>query len=255
MVVLDAGADVATQASYLNGGLLCPSLTWPWCNPTVFGLLAKSIRQHVNGEQAALKVAPGAVLDPYLWRWAAHFTANAVSASSLTHNFAASFNLAAYSMECMQAHDELDDRRGRLDERQRHHDECDRQQCGRLVKHVAQRTREHQCNTDAVAHGVADAEERQPQGWASHSSRSQCPRSRTGAGAWSPCSRSRKPHQCRRPAPYTHEDKHRAGVEALVRVRFVGQAGSWLSRGRYFPPAHSQHVLQQEEERGVQAEE
>ena len=97
VVVLERGAEAATEASHLNGGLLCPSLTWPWSNPSAVGLLAKSLRASLPGssETPALRFSAASLAEGRLWRWGAHFGLHALSASKVAANFQASHRLAA----------------------------------------------------------------------------------------------------------------------------------------------------------------
>lgn len=90
------GAGAFGSASYLNGGLLCPSLTYPWTNFGALKLLATS--QFTSDSTAKVKI--GALSDPLFWGWAFNFLQN-VRASRIEENFIASYELAKYSMQCM----------------------------------------------------------------------------------------------------------------------------------------------------------
>mmetsp|Transcript_36838 Transcript_36838/g.99013 ORF Transcript_36838/g.99013 Transcript_36838/m.99013 type:complete len:498 (-) Transcript_36838:382-1875(-) len=102
VVCLERSDELATEMSYLNGGVLCPGLTWPWSNPSAFGLMAKALLPFSSGPPS-VAVTPSALAQPHLWRWAANFVLEALNPSRVAANFKASHLLAAYSLRCMGA--------------------------------------------------------------------------------------------------------------------------------------------------------
>lgn len=67
VVVLEARDSVGAVTSFANGGLLTPSMAWPWNMPG----LARQVIRWLGKEDAPLLLRPRAL--PGLWRWGTRF--------------------------------------------------------------------------------------------------------------------------------------------------------------------------------------
>lgn len=89
-VLLEAESELATGASYANGGMMTPSMPDPWNSPGVWRHLVASVFDPYAPMKLRLSAAPG------LARWGLEFLRNSSSARHLASS-AANFVLASYS--------------------------------------------------------------------------------------------------------------------------------------------------------------
>ena len=92
---VEKNADVGREASYLNGGLVCPSLTLPW---PCFGLLKTALVSILKGDGNVRVKWSSVLFDPLFYRWTFSFLYNC---ARLDHNFRASYDLSNFSKICM----------------------------------------------------------------------------------------------------------------------------------------------------------
>ena len=99
VLCIESHSEVCLEASKLNGGLICPSLTRPWSSPdsakTVFGSFFRS------ADDAAVSVEWRTLADTRFWTWATRFL-NALVPSNMESLFDASFTLSVYSKRCFE---------------------------------------------------------------------------------------------------------------------------------------------------------
>ena len=92
---LEKNARVAREASYLNGGLVCPSLTLPW---PCFGLLKTALVSILKGDGNVRVKWSQVLFDPQFYRWSLSFLRNC---TRVDRNFRASYDLSNFSKICM----------------------------------------------------------------------------------------------------------------------------------------------------------
>jgi len=66
VVCIESEEGPARVTSFMNGGLICPSLLVPWANPMLFKKYAKTVVQSGSGS-SPVKVHPHALMDPNFW--------------------------------------------------------------------------------------------------------------------------------------------------------------------------------------------
>jgi len=99
VVCIESEEGPARVTSFMNGGLICPSLLVPWANPMLFKKYAKTVVQSGSGS-SPVKVHPHALMDPNFWHWARHFVRNCTQAR-LEKNSVSLLQLASYSRKCL----------------------------------------------------------------------------------------------------------------------------------------------------------
>lgn len=95
VTLVEAGDDIAGQASFANGGQIAVSDSAPWAAPSVpFKLF-----QWMGRKDAPFRFRPS--LDPAQWRWLCLFLLNC-SGRALASGAARNLLLAGYSLQCLQ---------------------------------------------------------------------------------------------------------------------------------------------------------
>jgi D-amino-acid dehydrogenase len=94
VVVVDRRPGAALETSFANAGGICPGFAGPWAAP---GLPFK-IARWLFARDAPVVLRPR--LDPYQWRWLAHFLRNC-SAGRFARNKARMQRIAHYSKACL----------------------------------------------------------------------------------------------------------------------------------------------------------
>lgn len=105
---------VGLEMSFLNGGLLCPSLTLPWSNAGALKLVAKSYLDAAkaslsvfnagegrDGGGTTIAVGQAAFADLHFWRWMARFFREIIP-GNVRRNHRASYELADYALRMME---------------------------------------------------------------------------------------------------------------------------------------------------------
>eukprot|EP01001_Neometanema_parovale_P005505 NODE_1936_length_1557_cov_115.778940_g1843_i0.p1 GENE.NODE_1936_length_1557_cov_115.778940_g1843_i0~~NODE_1936_length_1557_cov_115.778940_g1843_i0.p1 ORF type:complete len:459 (-),score=45.14 NODE_1936_length_1557_cov_115.778940_g1843_i0:111-1487(-) len=90
---IERHGDVAQEASHLNGGLLCPSLTYPWTNTQAFSFIMRSI---YSPSTSPVRLHSHVFFDLEFWRWNLFFLRN-LPKKTFKECFVASYQLSAYS--------------------------------------------------------------------------------------------------------------------------------------------------------------
>ena len=96
VTVIESSPGIAMKTSFLNGGLLCPSLTYPWSNASSILSFAKSLW---SGD-GFVSVSFEALKDFRFYRWAGKFLLNTFE-PNVTENYRKSHLLAQHSMQVM----------------------------------------------------------------------------------------------------------------------------------------------------------
>ena len=105
VVCFEACGKVAQESSFLNGSLICPSLTSPWSNPTTlryvlstcFPLLGKS-----TDLQTTIIDWKSVIFDVSFWHWLFHFMKSSIFERNVMDGYHASHQLSLFSKECME---------------------------------------------------------------------------------------------------------------------------------------------------------
>ena len=105
---------VGLEMSFLNGGLLCPSLTLPWSNAGALKLVAKSYLDAAKASLSVFSAGEGrgevgttiavgqaAFADLHFWRWMARFFREIIP-GNVRRNHRASYELADYALRMME---------------------------------------------------------------------------------------------------------------------------------------------------------
>ena len=102
VTLIERREGVALEASFANGGIVCPSMAEPWSAPGV----PASILRWLGRDDAPLLLRLRAL--PGLWRWGLMFIRNCVH-DRYVRNTRTNLRLALYSLEAFQRlRDELD---------------------------------------------------------------------------------------------------------------------------------------------------
>jgi len=94
VTLLEKQSDVAKVASYINGAMICPSMTASWAS---LKLLAQS-----RGEIKRIQLSWDAVTDHKFWRWGMWFTFNCFFPGKVKANDEAQQTLGLYSLKCLK---------------------------------------------------------------------------------------------------------------------------------------------------------
>jgi len=99
VTLLEKQKDVAKVASYINGAMICPSMTASWAS---LSLLSKN-----KGELRRIQLSRDVVTDHKFWRWGLWFTYNCLWPGKVQQNDAAQQQLGLYSLKCLQNLEEI----------------------------------------------------------------------------------------------------------------------------------------------------
>jgi D-amino-acid dehydrogenase len=97
----------AQETSYLNGSIICPSLTPPWANLGTISYFFRSFfqRKHLNTNDPLVTTTSvdwkGVWSDPYFWSWLYDFIRNSISKQRFHNSYSASYQLSVFSKQCM----------------------------------------------------------------------------------------------------------------------------------------------------------
>ena len=94
VTVLEKQPEVAKVASYINGAMICPSMTASWAS---MKLLAQN-----RGELRRIQVSWDAISDHKFWRWGMWFTYNCFFPGRVKANHEAQQTLGLYSLKCLK---------------------------------------------------------------------------------------------------------------------------------------------------------
>jgi len=100
VTVVDKCMDVGCETSFLNGGLLCPSLSYPWSNTSAIPVALQSAFANDKNRQA-IRLNPALISSALAWRWMGSFAWN-MAPWKVASNHVASYNLCEYSLKCMK---------------------------------------------------------------------------------------------------------------------------------------------------------
>jgi glycine/D-amino acid oxidase-like deaminating enzyme len=102
---IDRNLAEGQETSYMNGGLMCPSLTYPWAN---VGTLKKIIYEMavstIKGtkEKRCINVDKKLLLSPAFAAFGLSFAWNALNIDKFYKNYTASYQLATLSQRCLE---------------------------------------------------------------------------------------------------------------------------------------------------------
>lgn len=96
VTVIESSSGIAMKTSFLNGGLLCPSLTYPWSNSSSIFAFMKSLWDR----DGLVTVSFDALKDARFYQWALKFVVNTFE-PNLAENYKNSYLLAKHSMKIM----------------------------------------------------------------------------------------------------------------------------------------------------------
>jgi D-amino-acid dehydrogenase len=92
------------ESSYLNGSLVCPSLTTPWANITTLKYILTSFLK-LPDENDPLQTTvvdwKSIMFDSSFWGWLLRFVKSSVVKQDVQNGYNASYQLSLYSKECM----------------------------------------------------------------------------------------------------------------------------------------------------------
>ena len=107
VICVESNEKEAMETSYLNGSLVCPSLTQPWANKSnLNGVFRESLRSSNDPNKSISVLWRKLLFDKDFWRWSFHFTWNSYAPGRFDRLFASSFALSLLSKKSM---DELFD--------------------------------------------------------------------------------------------------------------------------------------------------
>ncbi len=96
VVVIEREAQVASAASFANGGIIAPSRAYPWPSPRMLGTFLKAFVSNAQAVRIPLR------LDPEFWLWGLRFLSHC-SARRYREILAAKVRLARYSQQQLAA--------------------------------------------------------------------------------------------------------------------------------------------------------
>ena len=102
VVCLEKNSREADETSYMNGSLVCPSLTKPWTNlSNLKGCLKESMMDHSDPNKSVSILWSKTIFDKEFWKWGLHFAFNALEPNKFDKLYKCSYELAIFSKKCL----------------------------------------------------------------------------------------------------------------------------------------------------------
>lgn len=99
---VDSHAEVGQETSFLNGALVCPSLTYPWANGATLKKLMLDMIVDGNARQKYIHVDKGLLLSPPFVLFGINFALNSLLSAKFDANYMTSYHLSMLTKRCLQ---------------------------------------------------------------------------------------------------------------------------------------------------------
>lgn len=102
VVCVEKNNREAEETSYMNGSLVCPSLTKPWTNNSNLSSCLTESMLHPSDPNKSVSILWSKTLfDKEFWKWGCHFALNALEPNKFDKLYKSSFELATLSKFCL----------------------------------------------------------------------------------------------------------------------------------------------------------
>lgn len=98
---IEAHAEVGQETSYLNGALLCPSLTYPWANAATLKKLIYEMFYSGNQSKKYIYVDKKLLISPPFLKFGINFAINSMIEGRFDTNYTASYGLSILTQQCL----------------------------------------------------------------------------------------------------------------------------------------------------------
>ena len=104
VTLIEGNEQVAMETSYMNGSLVCPSLTPPWCSKSnLWGFANQTLISRRSEDNSIVILWDDVLKNRNFWIWILHFVLNSVLPGKHTDLFRISYELSKYSIGVMQS--------------------------------------------------------------------------------------------------------------------------------------------------------
>jgi len=108
VTVIEANSEVGLESSFMNGALVVPSLTQPWCNPNNIKMFIKdtfggSLPGRYESDDKSVDILWGKVArDVEFWKWLMNFAYFSLFPGEFYRIYKLSYELSRYSQDCLE---------------------------------------------------------------------------------------------------------------------------------------------------------